>query len=70
MLGEEVVAVDDLVVDGFAVFDHGDDVGVDEAFVGLELKAGVAVEDFLVELGVDVDGVFQDQFLAGFVVAF
>ena len=70
MLGEEVVAVDNLVVDGFTVLDHWDDLGVDETAVRFEVQAGVTLEHFLVQLRVDVHGVIQDQRLAGFVVTF
>ena len=70
LLFEEVGTVDDLVVDHLAVLEDGDDLGVDKATVGFQVEAGVAFEDFLVELRVDVDGVVLHEGLAGFVVAF
>ena len=70
LLVEEAVGIFKGVVDDLSVLDDGDDVGVDEAAVWLEVELGIPIEDFLVELRVDVDGVGLDEVLAGFVVAF
>ena len=69
-LPQVVVRINDLVVNDFAVFDHRDDVRIDETAVGLQVEGLIAREDLAVEIRVDVDGVGLDEVLPGLVIAF
>ena len=68
LLLQVVVVVDNLVVDNLAVLFNGNDVGVDESAVRLQVQSLVTLLDLLVEGRVDVYGVVLNQVLACLVV--